>query len=137
MTEADGVAEGGAIRPVGPYLYEPNPAILRAGLVTQLGSQLNAAQIDPQIAYLTADAWQPTPFARAFSVTATFPFQLKRLRQYLRERRIGRVTIKKRGSPLDVARLEQQLRLKGDEEATLFLTQAAGQPIVILGQPLP
>ena len=137
LTEADGVAEGGAIRPVGPYLYEPNPAILRAGLVTQLGSQLNAAQIDPQIAYLTADAWQPTPFARAFSVTATFPFQLKRLRQYLRERRIGRVTIKKRGSPLDVARLEQQLRLKGDEEATLFLTQAAGQPIVILGQPLP
>ena len=137
LTEVDGAAEGGEIRPVSRYLYEPNPAILRAGLVTQLASQLNACQIDPQIAYLTSDSWQPTPFARIFNVTAAFPFQLKRLRQFLRERQIGRVTIKKRGSPLDVARLEQQLRLKGDKEATLFLTQAAGQPTVILGQPVP
>ena len=135
LTELDGAAEG-EIRPVANYLYEPNPAILRAGLVTQLGSQLNAGQIDPQIAYLTATSWQPTPFARLFAVTATFPFQLKRLRQFLRSRHIGQVTIKKRGSPLDVALLQQQLRLRGDQTATLFLTQAAGRHTAIVAQPI-
>ena len=50
------------------YLYEPDPAILRAGLVQQLGLELEAAQLDPEIAYLTADARVETPFARSWQV---------------------------------------------------------------------
>jgi hypothetical protein len=37
------------------WIYEPDPAILRAGLVASLGAQLNACQLDPDIAYLTID----------------------------------------------------------------------------------
>ncbi len=43
------------VREPGAYLYEPDSAILRAGLVQALGAQLEAAQLDPDIAYLTAD----------------------------------------------------------------------------------
>ncbi len=115
-----------------PFLYEPDPAILRAGLVTTLAAQLDAAQLDPQIAYLTAEKLTPTPFARAWAVEDWFPFGLKRLRAYLRERGIGRVTVKKRGSPLEPDALIHDLRLSGDLERTIFLTQLRGKPIVIV-----
>jgi SAM-dependent methyltransferase len=118
------------------YLYEPDPAVLRAGLVTDLAELLGASQIDADIAYLTTDELRPTPFAAAFRIDEALPFQLKRLRQRLRELRVGRVVVKKRGSPLDPAALVRQLRLTGDESRVLFLTRVAGRPFALIGQPL-
>jgi hypothetical protein len=123
----------GPVSPPRAYLYEPDPAVLRAGLVTNLGEMLGAKQLDPQIAYLTSDRYTETPFARAWPVLDWMPFQLKRLRAYLRERGIGEVTIKKRGSPLEPDELREALRLSGTGRATIFLTQAAGKPVVIFG----
>jgi hypothetical protein len=114
-------------------LYEPDPAVLRAGLVATLGDQLNAAQLDPDIAYLTAKQLQPTPFARAWAVEDWFPFQLKRLRAYLRERNVGTLTVKKRGSPLEPEALIRNLRLSGENERTLLLTHLRGKAIAIIG----
>lgn len=117
------------------YLYEPDPAVLRAGLVRLLGEQLDAAQLDADIAYLTAERFTPTPFARAWSVEDWFPFQLKRLRAALRERHVSRVTVKKRGSPIEPEQLMRDLRLDHDpsgQERVLFLTHLRGKPIVIL-----
>jgi len=118
----------------GAYLYEPDAAVLRAGLVTTLGAQLGAAQLDPEIAYLTADSLTETPFARVWQVEDWMPFQLKRLRTHLRECNIGRVTVKKRGSPIVPEELIQELRLEGEEERVLFLTQLKGKPIVIIAK---
>lgn len=123
------------LAPPAHFLYEPDAAILRAGLVRQLGRMLNAAQMDADIAYLTAEQGVETPFARRWRVEDWFPFQLKRLRAYLRERRVGKVTIKKRGSPLQPETLQQALRLQGEEERVLFLTHLQGQPIVIIAYP--
>ena len=134
LTERDG-DETAAIAEPRAYLYEPDGAVIRAHLVTQLASRLEAALIDPAIAYLTADRAQTTPFARCFPVSDYFPFQLKRLRQYLRQRGVGQVTIKKRGSPLDPDVLRQALRLRGSNHATIFLTQVSGRPTVIISDP--
>ncbi|MBK8434680.1 MAG: hypothetical protein IPL28_26785 [Chloroflexi bacterium] len=41
------------------------------------------------IAHLTHDTAVPTPWARVPPLEAWFPFQLKRLRHYLREQGIG------------------------------------------------
>jgi SAM-dependent methyltransferase len=120
------------LSPPKAFIYEPDPSILRAGLVQKLGSQLDAAQLDSEIAYLTADTRMDHPFVRAWPVEDWMPFQLKRLRAYLRERNIGQVTVKKRGSPILPEDLIQQLRLDGDEEKTLFLTQLEGAPIVVV-----
>jgi hypothetical protein len=122
-----------AVRAPGQYLYEPDGAVIRAHLVEQLAIRLDAAKLSDDIAYLTAESHQPTPFARAFAIEDVFPFQLKRLRHYLRERKIGRVTIKKRGSPLDPDTLQKQLRLQGDMHRIIFLTQVRGEPTIIIG----
>ena len=118
----------------GPFLYEPDGAVIRAHLVEQLAYELGAARIDEEIAYLTADEPRPSPFARSYALADSFPFQLKRLRGYLRERGVGRVTIKKRGSPLDPDWLRQQLRLSGDEHRFVFLTRVMGEPFVLIGR---
>jgi len=116
------------------YLYEPDPAILRARLVTTLAAQLNAHQLDPEIAYLTSDGLTATPFARAFVIEDAMPFQLKRLREYLRARNVGSVTVKKRGSPLTPEELIHKLKLSGAEARIIFLTQVNGKPYVLIGQ---
>lgn len=127
--------EPAAARPVNTpqsYLVEPDPAILRAGLVGNLGEQLDAWQLDPRIAYLTAGSPAVTPFGRTWPVLDWFPFQLKHLRTYLRQRGVGRLTVKKRGSPLEPEKLIQDLRLKGENEALIFLARMGDKPIVIV-----
>ncbi len=94
------------------YLYEPDPAILRAGLVRTLGLQLDAAQLDPDIAYLTSDRLVETPFAKAYQVEDWLPFNLKRLRSLLRRGGVERVVVKKRGSPIRPEALIHDLRLQ-------------------------
>lgn len=119
------------------FLYEPDGAVIRAHLVQQLGQLLAASKIDEEIAYLTADQARPTPFARCYALEDTFPFQLKRLRAYLRKRGIGSVTIKKRGSPLDPDHLRGRLKLHGPGHCIIFLTRVQGQATVLIGQPAP
>ena len=116
----------------GSFLYEPDPAVIRSGLVTTLADMLDASQVDPEIAYLTSGTNSPTPFARVWRIEDWFPFQLKRLRTYLRQHHIGHVTVKKRGSPIEPDFLIHQLRLKGDQECILVLTHLRGEPIVII-----
>lgn len=123
-----------SLSPPQRYLYEPDPALLRAKLVTTLAAQLNAHQLDPDIAYLTSDSLTPTPFARAFIIEESFPFQLKRLRERLRILRVGEVTVKKRGSPLEPEKLIQQLRLDGPESRIVFLTHVRGEAWALIGQ---
>ncbi len=119
----------------GAYLYEPDGAVLRAGLVQGLGAQIGASQLDPDIAYLTADRAVETPFARFWAVEDWLPFNLKRLRAVLRARNVGQVVVKKRGSPLQPEALIRDLRLKGDQARVVILTHLAGRPIVVICLP--
>lgn len=134
LTTADLPQETIDCTPPKAYLYEPDGAVIRAHLVAALAAKLPANQIDASIAYLTADEAIQTPFARCFAVEAHFPFQLKKLRHYLRERRVGNVTIKKRGSPIEPDMLRRQLRLSGTKNSHrfIFLTHVLGEPFVII-----
>jgi hypothetical protein len=116
------------------YLYEPDPAILRAGLVTTLADRLGARQLDPDIAYLTTETAQATPFARLYQIEAAFPFHLKNLRDWLRVRHVGQVIVKRRGSAVDPVMLEKQLKLSGAQTRVLFLIRAKGRPFVLIGE---
>ncbi|MER7331332.1 MULTISPECIES: methyltransferase domain-containing protein [unclassified Micromonospora] len=130
---------GDAEAPVGParrFLYDPDPAVVRAHLVAELADALDATLADPSIAYLYADTPKATPFARCLEVTDVLPFSLKRLRALLRDRRVGRAEILKRGSALEPEKLRRDLRLAGDEAASLVLTRVAGAPTVLVCRPV-
>ena len=128
----------GAVPPTPPltepqgYLYEPDPAVIRAHLVAELAAQLGAAQIDREIAYLTGAQPQPTPVARCWQIHEWQPFNLKRLRARLRALGAGAVTVKKRGSPLDTDALARQLSGAGAQPLVVVLTQMAGRPVALI-----
>jgi SAM-dependent methyltransferase len=130
----DGTREA-SVGEVHGYIYDPDGAVIRAHLVAELADILGANIADPSIAYLYSDTLTQTPFARAFAIDEVLPFSLKRLRIALRDRGVGRLTIKKRGSALEPEQLRKQLRLNGPHEATVILTRVAGAPIALLCQP--
>lgn len=121
------------ISPPRRYLYEPDGAVIRAHLVASVAALVNGTLLDPTIAYITSDTLMATPFARAYTIEDAMPFNLKQLRVYLRERGIGHVVIKKRGSPLTPEALQSDLRLSGDNHRILFLTKVAGKHTVLIG----
>lgn len=123
------------VRDLADYLYEPDGAVIRAGLVAALAEELGAGVVSDQIAYLTGPTRAVVPFATTYRVLDHFPFSLKRLRAYLRQRDVGTLTIKKRGTAVEPGRLRQQLELRGRASATIILTRVRGRQSVIVVEP--
>lgn len=123
--------------PLGDHLYEPDGAVIRAGLIGDLAARLEARTLDPTIAYLSGDRRASTPFAKGYAVRDVMPFGLKRLTAYLREHRLGVLEIKKRGTAVEPDELRRKLRPRrfGDESATLILTRLDGEQVVIVASP--
>ncbi len=140
LLSRDGVAELTApfdsedapVGALGEYLYEPDGTVIRARLIGDLARSLDAQMLSEGIAYLTSATVQDTPFAAAFRVLEVLPFDEKKLRLALQERRIGKLEIKKRGVDVDPAGLRTRLRLKGAESGTLVLTKSAGHRAALL-----
>jgi SAM-dependent methyltransferase len=126
---------GGSARQVGEFLYEPDGAVIRAGLVTAVAAGVKGGLVDDHIAYVTSDEAFRTPFARGFRVIETLPYREKALRAALRERNIGSLTIKKRGVGVVPDDLRKRLSLTGDEAGTIVLTRARGHGIALLVEP--
>ena len=123
--------DGAAVVPVrmpGAYLYDPNPAVTRAGLVRDLARMIGAWQIDSQIAFLSADEAAPTPFARLLRIVDSGPWDQKRLPARLRALDVGAVDIRRRGLAGDTDRLHRQLKLSGSRRATLVMTRVNDRP---------
>lgn len=126
---------------LGEYFFEPDGAVIRSGHVGTAARELGGRLIDSTIAYITSDVLpqqdqNSAPLARGYRVLDSFPFGLKRLRTYLREREIGRLAIKKRGTAVVPEQLRSQLGLKGPNEGTIVLTRVAGAQHVIVVDPL-
>jgi SAM-dependent methyltransferase len=131
-------ADAPAAPPVGDverFLYEPDGAVIRAGLVSAVAAGVEGHLLDEHIAYVTGAQPFRTPFARSYEVMETLPYREKALRAALRDRNIGPVTIKKRGVSVTPDELRRRLALTGDEAATLVLTRAAGKGTALLVRP--
>ncbi|MEU9325345.1 class I SAM-dependent methyltransferase [Streptomyces canus] len=126
------------VRSVGRYLYEPDGAVIRAHLVAEAAEELDGGLIDPTIAYVTADALHATPYATAYEITDRLPFNVKKLKALLREREVGILTVKKRGSAVEPEELRRKALPKpqGPNSVTVFLTRVAGAPTMLVGHPV-
>jgi hypothetical protein len=127
------------LAPTGPvrgWLHEPDPAVIRSGLVACVAAEFDATLVDPTIAYLTSDAPAASPWVSSYRVTDVLPFNLKKLKAHLRTRGVGRVVVKKRGSPIEPETLARQLRGPGSGSAVVVVTRVAGAPTVLVCDPL-
>ncbi|MGW5591657.1 THUMP-like domain-containing protein [Streptomyces bauhiniae] len=124
-----------AVRTPGRYLYEPDGAVIRAHLVAEVAEELDGGLLDETIAYITADELRPTPYATAYEITDRMPFNVKKLKALLRERGVGNLTVKKRGSAVEPEELRRKVKPQGPRAATVFMTRVAGAPTMLIGHP--
>lgn len=121
----------------GGYLYEPDRAVIRAGLVGALIKATDGREAAPGIGYVLSHREVDVPWAKRYAVTDAMPFNTKRLRAVLRDRHVGTLTVKKRGVTLDPATLRRQLRLSGSAAATVVLTRVGSVQMALLVHPAP
>jgi SAM-dependent methyltransferase len=112
----------------GAFLFDPSPAVTRAGLVEDLARLLGAWKIDPAIAFLSDDREHRSPFARTLRVLESAPWHERDFARRLRELGIGSADIRRRGLAGDVPQIHRRLRLRGPGRATLVLTRVSGRP---------
>ncbi len=110
------------------FLFDPNPAITRAGLVEDLARRIGAHKIDDRIAFLTGSAPAHSPFARTLRVIDSGPWNQKQLPDRLRRLDVGSVDIRRRGLAGDVDALHRRLKLTGSRRATLVMTRVEERP---------
>jgi hypothetical protein len=134
VTELTADADPGPadVAPVRGWLHEPDPAVIRSGLVSLVAGELGATLVDPTIAYLTSEAPASSPWVSSYRVDEVLPFNLKKLKALLRARGVGRVVVKKRGSPIEPEALARRLRGPGSATATVVVTRVAGAPTVLV-----
>ncbi len=125
-----------ALAEPGAFLFDPNPAVTRAGLVAELATQLGAWQIDPMIAFLSAGEAKPTPFARTLRVLESAPWHEKRFAVRLRELGIGSADIRRRGLAGDIPQIHRRLGLRGPGAATIVLTRVTDRPWGLICTPV-
>lgn len=117
------------------WLYEPDPAVIRAHLLPELGSMLEASLIDFSIAYMTAPKEIETPFASAYKILETLPFNFKLIQAKLRQLG-GKITVvKKRGVIHEPDQVRKSLKPCGEAEYTLVLTHRGEKQIAMICEP--
>jgi hypothetical protein len=119
------------------YLYEPHNAVLAAHLTGALCREHALAAVSGGIAYLTNDSLVIDPALAAFEVREVLPFDLKQLKAWCREHRIGCLEVKKRGVEMDPEKLRKAIISDGDESATLIVTPVSSKTRVIVAKRLP
>ena len=121
--------------PVGTWVHEPDGAVIRAGLIGAIAADIDGHLLDESIAYITTDAERTHPATKRYRVLDVLPFNLKKLRAYLRDRDVGQITIKKRGTAITPEELRTKLALTGSQSATIILTRIAGAHSVLVVDP--
>lgn len=126
---------GAFVGPIGAALYEPDPAVIRSGLVAAMAATLPGGRLlDAHIAYITADEVGLSPFGACFAVQDVLPYSVRRLKDALRARRVGTLEIKVRGLDIDPSALRKALALRGDASCTVLLARLDTGPIAIIAQ---
>ncbi|WP_216379482.1 class I SAM-dependent methyltransferase [Arcanobacterium phocae] len=122
--------------PLGDYIYEPDPAVIRSGGIARLCEDRNIAPVSHNIAYLTGADLIESPLVTTFVIRDVLPLDTKKVRAYLTAHEIGIVEIKKRGTDLDPSTWRKKLKLNPlhSAQATLIATPVAGQHRVIVAE---
>ena len=130
----DPLAWVAALAPLGRFLFDPDPAIVRAGLVDMLATRDGFGRLDQDEEYLTADRVIATPFARSFEVLAELPNNERAIRDYFRNSSVGQLEIKCRHIPIDAESIRRRITLAGDEAAVLIFARIAGRSRAVVGR---
>ncbi|NOX54812.1 MAG: hypothetical protein GXP27_10305 [Planctomycetes bacterium] len=111
----------------GDFLYDPDPALVRSGLVDVLAEQLDLRRLDASEEYLTADRPIDSPFLRRFVLREIVPNNDRAIRQAFRRFACHEIEIKSRHIPINADAIRRRLPRDGGARGVLIFARVAGK----------
>jgi hypothetical protein len=125
------------IGPPAGYLYDPDPAIVRAGLVDLLAEQLGLSRLDDAEEFLTGPEPITSPAVTAYEILAELPNNDRALRNHIRAAGFGTVEIRCRHVPVDAEALRRKLPLSGTRSGVVIFARLAGKARILICRRIP
>ncbi len=119
------------VSPLGRYLYDPDPAVVRSGLVDVLADRLGLHRLDPAEEYLTSDQLIRSPFVQTFETLTNLPNNERDLKSWLRTSGFGQLEIKCRHIPVQADTLRRKLPLAGSDPGVIVFARLDGKARII------
>ncbi len=123
-------------KPVGNYLYHPDPAFTKAEMVDVLCRTFHLFRLHPAVIYLTSDSLIPSFPGKIYQTKYVLPAHKRDITAYLKSTTIRRANIASRGFPETPELLYKRLKLKhGGNDYLIFTTDHNDQYIMIHSVP--
>lgn len=119
------------------YLHDPDPAIVRAGLLDVFAEEIGVARLDDAEEYLTSHDPIDHPGVSSFRVLADLPNNDKTIRNYFRNGNFGQVEIKCRHVPVDAQKVRKKLPLNGKDAGVLLFVRLQGKTRAVVAERIP
>ncbi|MBD3239190.1 MAG: hypothetical protein GF331_01285 [Chitinivibrionales bacterium] len=117
---------------LGQLIFDPDPAITRAGLWRQLGARFGLRTVNRTTGLLTGDTVPGTFPGRVFEVNAAMVWRRAAVRRYLQEHGVSHATVGCRDFPMRPDELRALLSLgEGDRDVLLFTRNHRGEKLCI------
>ena len=110
------------------WVFDPDPALIRAGLVDGFARAHGLARFEAGVDLLTGPGPCPSPLVAGFAVVAVFPLDLKVLRREVATRGLGPLEIKTRGLATRPEEYRARLRPEGTTPATWIFVGGRDRP---------
>jgi hypothetical protein len=132
-TDRDGpTTEWAPVAPLATWIYDPDPALLRAGLLDGFARAHQLNRVGEGVHYLTGGRLVSTPFLTPFEIQEVSALDLKRLRRVIARNEIGTLEIKVRGVDIAPEVLRARLQPRGARSATLLVIGGSGAARAVL-----
>ncbi|WP_437223472.1 THUMP-like domain-containing protein [Planctomicrobium sp. SH661] len=109
------------------YVYDPDPAIVRAGLLDLLVEESGFRRLDASEEYLTSEELIDSPAAAPFEVLFNLPNNETEIRKTIRQGNWGEVEIKSRHVPTNADAMRKKMSLTGKGPVTLIIARVDGR----------
>ncbi len=119
---------------MGAFVFDPDPALVRSGLIDVLGERHDLCRLDQEDEYLTGESIPETSFVTAYAVEEYLPNNQTLLRKYLRANPGRDYEIKCRRLKVDANALQKKLPRGDGPIRTLFHLRVGGKARIVVSR---
>ncbi|MDG1897353.1 MAG: hypothetical protein P8J37_20850 [Fuerstiella sp.] len=116
------------------YILDPDPAVVRSGLLDTVGEMHSLQRLDKEDEYLTGSAIPRTAFVQGFAIEAVLGNNPRELKRFLRANPGRDYEIKCRHLSVDANKIRKQLPRGDGPIKVLFYARKAGRAAVVVAR---
>ena len=105
------------------YLYEPDPAFIKAHLIEDLAKKFELNLINRKIAYLTGNNNIDTPFLKKYIVKKVLDINYEEINKTLSELNLGKIDFKSRGVNVNLRNIHKKIKGTGKYKGLVIFTK--------------